>query len=189
MTKYFYVLSFYYLFFKRFQANKYPWLARIWERTIDADNVGFCGGSLVAPQFVLTAAHCTETIVTKTFTVNGKVVHRTDIKKYNADEIKVSLGTHNIKISKSALLFINVQTIRKHPQFQGLAYTHLGYDIAVLKLERQVWAFTPVCLAKSSEVEFLNFGTWIKLTLIRFDCPTCPINMNDSINQNWGTLL
>ena len=60
-------------------------------------------------------------------------------------------------MSKSALLFINVQTIRKHPQFQGLAYTHLGYDIAVLKLERQVWAFTPVCLAKPSEVDFLNF--------------------------------
>ena len=118
----------------------------------------------MAPQFVLTAAHCTETIITKILTVNGQKIQRPEIKKYQADEIKVSLGTHNIKISKSALLFINVQTIRKHPQFQGLAYTHLGYDIAVLKLERQVWAFTPVCLAKSSEVEFLNFGTWIKLT-------------------------
>jgi secreted trypsin-like serine protease len=36
--------------------GKYPWQVRLYE-SMD-DDIGFCGGSIVAPQWVLTAAHC-----------------------------------------------------------------------------------------------------------------------------------
>ena len=41
------------------QINKYPWLVRIISRDGDSYNFGgFCGGTLVASKFVITAAHC-----------------------------------------------------------------------------------------------------------------------------------
>ena len=36
--------------------GKYPWQVRLYE-SMD-DTVGFCGGSIIAPQWVLTAGHC-----------------------------------------------------------------------------------------------------------------------------------
>jgi secreted trypsin-like serine protease len=36
--------------------GKYPWQVRLYE-SMD-DRIGFCGGSIIAPQWILTAAHC-----------------------------------------------------------------------------------------------------------------------------------
>jgi len=36
--------------------GKYPWQVRLYSS--DEDKVGFCGGSIIAPQWILTAAHC-----------------------------------------------------------------------------------------------------------------------------------
>jgi secreted trypsin-like serine protease len=36
--------------------GKYPWQVRLYSSM--EDDKGFCGGSIIAPQWVLTAAHC-----------------------------------------------------------------------------------------------------------------------------------
>ncbi len=41
---------------KEAPAGKYPWQVRLYSS--EADELGFCGGSIIAPQWVLTASHC-----------------------------------------------------------------------------------------------------------------------------------
>jgi secreted trypsin-like serine protease len=36
--------------------GKYPWQVRIYSNMDDTE--GFCGGSIIAPQWILTAGHC-----------------------------------------------------------------------------------------------------------------------------------
>ncbi|OEU14381.1 trypsin-like serine protease, partial [Fragilariopsis cylindrus CCMP1102] len=41
-------------------TNRYPWFARVIGNKPDGSGLDACGGSLIAPDLVLTAAHCTE---------------------------------------------------------------------------------------------------------------------------------
>ena len=43
---------------KTADANKWPWQVRLFEDSFDIG--GSCGGTLIARQWVLTAAHCTK---------------------------------------------------------------------------------------------------------------------------------
>ncbi|MGH6736442.1 MAG: serine protease [Methyloceanibacter sp.] len=65
--------------------GKYPWQVRLYE-SMD-DDIGFCGGSVIAPQWVLTAAHCL--VDTEKVVVGYGDVDRTKTKKVESEKIIV----------------------------------------------------------------------------------------------------
>lgn len=66
--------------------GKYPWQVRLYERM--DDDVGFCGGSIIAPQWVLTAAHCL--VDTDSVVVGFGDVDRTKTTKIPSEKIIVN---------------------------------------------------------------------------------------------------
>ena len=127
-----------------FQANKYPWLVTISE-------VGYpphCGGTLVASNYVITAAHC--------FVEKDRY---TDIitKVMTASEVLVGIGDHDVTTDNE---YKPLQTIRRsvskldiHKDYVTEVGRPIGYhyDIAILRLQTEVdlQTYTPACLART----------------------------------------
>ncbi len=89
--------------------NRYPWMVAVMERNAgNASDGQFCGGSLIADRWVLTAAHC--------------------IEDTRAGRVSVLIGQRNL--NESGGNTINVNRIIAHPD-----YARLGYpDLALLEL-------------------------------------------------------
>lgn len=89
-------------------SNKFPWMAAIITRNTNALDGQFCGGSLIADKWILTAAHC--------------------IENEKADAVSVLLGQPGLEGSGGET--INVARIIEHPDYQRQGYP----DIALLEL-------------------------------------------------------
>jgi secreted trypsin-like serine protease len=93
------------------EEGKWPWQVRILENA--DDRLGFCGGSLIAPDWVLTAAHCV-------FDANGSV----------EKQLVVGYGS----INREKLKMIDTIKIIPHPDYQATDKA----DFALLKLAAPV---------------------------------------------------
>ncbi|HRJ40527.1 MAG TPA: trypsin-like serine protease [Caldilineaceae bacterium] len=104
----------------------WPWMAAIVSANQPSDYQGqFCGGALIAPQWVLTAGHC----------VDGRT----------AASIAVTLGKH--KLTDSGGERISVMQIIEHPNFNSGT---LDSDVALLKLQNAT-SRTPVALVSQGD--------------------------------------
>jgi secreted trypsin-like serine protease len=95
-------------------ADNWPWMVAIGNTYSTISSTQFCGGSLIHPSWILTAAHCTldETV----------------------DTIKVLLGTHDLAQEKNAEV-IKLKEIIRHPEYDKHP-ENPKHDIALLHLEQ-----------------------------------------------------
>ncbi|KAF0691228.1 Aste57867_17504 [Aphanomyces stellatus] len=108
------------------EIGRYPWMAGL--RFTPSSSNNFCGGSLIAPDFVLTAAHC----VTFRFAP--------------PEAIYVTIGSHWLNGTDD-----NDADMRKVTAtfvFPGFSSAVLGHDIAILQLEAPSTK-TPVALVQN----------------------------------------
>jgi len=100
-----------------------------WQILMLYDGRGGCGGSIVGPRHVVTAAHCVE----------GRTRY--------PSRFSVRVGEHNTQISEGSEAEYRVSAIHAHPDYQ--LPTSLNNDIAVFELAKPIQFnryIQPVCL-------------------------------------------
>jgi len=118
------------------EINEYPWMAAV-STTQESQ---FCGGSLIASQWVITATHCM-------FKDQAQTIPQT------AEEIVVVLGEHDLLDANESKLpkkVVKVSMIIKHESYDKQTSNN---DIALLKLAEEVDlnTYTPACLPKTAD--------------------------------------
>lgn len=114
------------------EANDWPWVVAL-KKANERDN--FCGGVLINPAWVLTAAHC---------------VLYSGLKK--ASDLVIRLGEYDFsKTNETQTIDIVVAQIKVHPRFSEQNYEN---DISLVLLSKKV-EYTPfvrpVCLPQPGE--------------------------------------
>ena len=120
-----------------------------------SDGNSFCGGTLIASKYVISAAHCMFE-----YDNSGLATAAT-----TADLIAIRIGDHNLDLDGETSLtpkFVNVVKITNHPDYnqqigQGSVISD-GHDITILELEEELdmTIYTPSCLAESDDYTFFD---------------------------------
>lgn len=122
------------------KPNSWPWQASLqysssgtWRHT--------CGGTLIATNWVMTAAHC----------ISSSRTYR------------VYLGKNNLAVDESGSVAIAPEKIFVHPKWDSSRVSN-GNDIALIKLSKHITVsdkIQPACLPKTNSILANNFACYV----------------------------
>ncbi|BHF63083.1 hypothetical protein SprV_0200607300 [Sparganum proliferum] len=112
--------------------NSWPWHVGIFSSAYGP--YPFCGGTLISPTWVLTAAHCAVPAHLCVNAPRDKPFHYSD---FTDDELVVRIGDHDHTRRGRPAYNVRVKHIVIHPKYPPDGPSK-GYDLALLKLARTV---------------------------------------------------
>jgi len=124
--------------------DEFPWMALLQYRRTSGGLTFSCGGTLISPRYVLTAAHC---VTGKILTKVGTLV-TVRLGEWNTDTDEDCVQQYGYEMCSDPPVDVGVEEAIPHPDYKD-GSTNRYDDIALVRLKREVpitQFVTPICL-------------------------------------------